>query len=103
MITRLFKSKSSDYDVNIKPYTLPEFIEVTQVNENFADMTNYTKDVFESFRNNLNANAKSHTHLQFAPANAKPKIAKEYVFANARQDCGKKKASVQQCIKIIAV
>ena len=26
---------------------------------------------------------KSHTHLQFAPANATPKIAKEYVFANA--------------------
>ena len=50
----IVKSKSSDYDVNIKPYTLPEFIEVTQVNENFADMTNYTKDVFDSFRNNLN-------------------------------------------------
>ena len=50
----IVKSKSSDYDVNIKPYTLPEFIEVTQVNENFEDMTNYTKDVFESFRNNLN-------------------------------------------------
>ena len=27
--------------------------------------------------------AKSHTHLQFATANATPKIAKEYVFANA--------------------
>ncbi len=26
------------------------------------------------------ANAKSHTHLQFAPAIAKPKIAKEYVL-----------------------
>jgi len=26
---------------------------------------------------------KSHTHSQFAPANAKPKIAKEYAFANA--------------------
>jgi hypothetical protein len=50
----IVKSKSSDYDVNIKPYTLPEFIEVTQVNENFEDMTNYTKDVFDSFRNNLN-------------------------------------------------
>jgi len=30
-----------------------------------------------------NAHAKSHTHLQFAPANAPPKIAKEYVFAHA--------------------
>jgi len=28
-------------------------------------------------------NAISHTHLQFAPTNATPKIAKEYVFANA--------------------
>lgn len=50
----IVKSKSSDFDVNIKPYTLPEFIEVIQVNENFADMTNYTNGVFESFRNNLN-------------------------------------------------
>lgn len=25
-------------------------------------------------------NAKNHTHLQFAPANASPKIAKEYVL-----------------------
>jgi len=49
----IVKSKSSDYDVNIKPYTLPEFIEATQVNENFEDMTNYTKEVFESFRKNL--------------------------------------------------
>ncbi|WP_179346695.1 HsdM family class I SAM-dependent methyltransferase [Winogradskyella ursingii] len=29
------------------------------------------------------ANAKSHTHLQFASANATPKITKEYAFANA--------------------
>ena len=29
------------------------------------------------------ANAKSHTHLQFAPANTTPKITKEYAFANA--------------------
>ncbi len=29
------------------------------------------------------ANAIRHTHLQFAPAKLKPKIAKEYVFANA--------------------
>lgn len=49
----IVKSKSSDYTVNIKPYTLPEFLEVTQVNENFEDMANYTKDVIESFRNNL--------------------------------------------------
>ena len=32
----------------------------------------------------------------------KPKIAKEYVFANASK-FAERKASVQQCIKIIAV
>ncbi len=36
------------------------------------------------------ANAKSHTHLQFAPAKLKPKIAKEYVFANADRRTKKK-------------
>jgi len=38
-----------------------------------------------------NAYAKSHTHLQFAPANAPPKIAKEYVFANADRQTGRKR------------
>lgn len=33
----------------------------------------------------------------------KPKIAKEYIFANANKFAERKKASVQQCIKIIAV
>ncbi|WP_127845300.1 DNA cytosine methyltransferase [Psychroflexus aestuariivivens] len=37
------------------------------------------------------ANAKSHTHLQFAPANTKSKIAKEYVFANAEKQAEEKK------------
>jgi len=32
-----------------------------------------------------------------------PKIAKEYVFANAENQAEWKKASVQHCIKIIAV
>ncbi len=40
-----------------------------------------TKQNTNGARNNTHA--KSHTHLQFAPANAPPKIAKEYVFANA--------------------
>jgi DNA (cytosine-5)-methyltransferase 1 len=35
--------------------------------------------------------AKSHTHLQFAPANTTPKIAKEYVFANAENQLDEKK------------
>jgi hypothetical protein len=37
-----------------------------------------TKQNTNGARNN--AHAKSHTHLQFAPANAPPKIAKEYVL-----------------------
>lgn len=48
------KSKSSDYEVNLKPYTLPEFVEVTQNKNNFDDMKNYTNNVFDSFRKNLN-------------------------------------------------
>ena len=31
----------------------------------------------------MQANAKSHTHLQSLQPTLKPKIAKEYVFANA--------------------
>jgi len=38
-----------------------------------------------------NAYAKSHTHLQFARATAPPKIAKEYVFANADRQTGRKR------------
>jgi len=39
--------------------------------------------------------------LQFAPANATPKIAKEYVFANAENQAERKKASLQQCISVM--
>lgn len=42
---------------------------------------------------NGKANAKSHTHLQFAPSNTPPKIAKEYGFAHAENQAGRKKAS----------
>jgi len=41
----------------------------------------------------LKANAKSHTHLQFARANTTPKIAKEYVFVNAETQAERNKAS----------
>ena len=34
--------------------------------------------------------SKSHTHLQFAPANATPIIAKEYVLAKAQLELNKK-------------
>jgi hypothetical protein len=48
-----------------------------------------TKQNTNGARNNTHA--KSHTHLQFAPANAPPKIAKEYVFANADRQTGRKR------------
>jgi hypothetical protein len=37
--------------------------------------------------------AKSHTHLQFTPATTLPKIAKEYVFANAENQAEWNKTS----------
>jgi|GEM_PF-1869229 len=45
-------------------------------------------------RNGKIANAKSHTHLQFAQAKARPKIAKEYVFANASKFAERKARQV---------
>ena len=39
---------------------------------------------FNNF-SNVKPTLKSHTHLQFTQANATPKIAKEYVFANAEE------------------
>jgi hypothetical protein len=36
------------------------------------------------------ANAQSHTHLQFAPVNATPKIAKEYVLPTLNSELNKK-------------
>ncbi len=47
------------------------------------------------------ANAKRHTHLQFAPANAKAKNCKRVCLCHRYQQNGKK-ASLQQSIKIIA-
>jgi adenine-specific DNA-methyltransferase len=43
--------------------------------------------------------AKSHTHLQFAPTNAKPKIAKEYASANASKFAEKNNESTTTYIK----
>lgn len=50
-----------------------------------------TKQNMNGARNN--AHAKSHTHLQFAPATAPPKITKEYVFANADRQTGRRNTS----------
>lgn len=50
----IVRRRSDEYDVNIKPYDLKEFVEITQVSENFDDMRNYTNGVVEEFRKNLN-------------------------------------------------
>lgn len=50
----IVRSRSNEYDVSLRPYDLQEFVEVTQVCENFEDMKNYTKGVLDEFRNNLN-------------------------------------------------
>lgn len=50
----IVRSKSNEYDVSIKPYDLNEFVDVTMVSENFEDMRNYTNNVIENFKNNLN-------------------------------------------------
>ena len=38
----------------LKPYPISDFVSTTLVNENFEDMQNYTSQVIEDFRNNLN-------------------------------------------------
>lgn len=40
--------------LNIKPYNIQEFVEVTNKKENFSDMEKYTKKVFEIFKSRLN-------------------------------------------------
>lgn len=50
----IVRSRSSEYNVSIKPYDLQEFVGVTQNRANFEDMQGYTSQVIESFRNNLN-------------------------------------------------
>ncbi len=49
----IVRSRSNEYEVNIKSYDLQDFVEVTQASENFDDMRNYTNGVVEEFRNNL--------------------------------------------------
>jgi len=49
----IVKSRSSEYNVSIKPYDLQEFVGITQSQTNFEDMQDYTNQVIEDFRNNL--------------------------------------------------
>jgi hypothetical protein len=50
----IVKSKSNEHDVSIKPYDLKEFVDITMGSQNFDDMRNYTQEVINAFRNNLN-------------------------------------------------
>jgi len=46
----IVQSKSKGYKVNLKPYSLDEFIKITMAKENFKDMESYTKKIFEEFK-----------------------------------------------------
>lgn len=48
------RHKIKEQNLNLKPYPIIEFVEVTLACENFNDMENYTNQVVEDFRNNLN-------------------------------------------------
>ena len=50
----IVKSKSSGYEVKLKPYPVDEFVTVTTEKRNFEDMEQYTNQVIENFKNNLN-------------------------------------------------
>jgi hypothetical protein len=48
------RHKIKEQNFYLKPYTIPEFIDTTLTNQNFADMETYTNKVIDDFRNNLN-------------------------------------------------
>ena len=50
----IVRHKIKDQSFNLKPYSIPEFIDITLTSNNFKDMENYTVQVIEKFRNNLN-------------------------------------------------
>lgn len=50
----IVRHKIKDQSFNLKPYSISEFIDTTLTANNFNDMENYTSQVIEDFRNNLN-------------------------------------------------
>jgi len=50
----IVKHKIKGQSINLKPYSISEFIDTTLSTNNFNDMENYTSQVIEYFRNNLN-------------------------------------------------
>ncbi len=50
----IVQSKSTNYIVNIKPYSLEDFVDITIRKENFKDMEEYSSKILNEFRKNLN-------------------------------------------------
>lgn len=50
----IVRHKIKEQSFNLKPYSISEFIDTTLITENLKDMENYTSQVIEDFRNNLN-------------------------------------------------
>lgn len=48
----IVKHKSKEQSINIKPYSIPEFIDATLKTDNFNDMGNYTNQIINDFKNN---------------------------------------------------
>ncbi len=46
--------RNPEHNLYLKPYSIDEFVTVTKEKRNFEDMENYTKQVFDTFRKNLN-------------------------------------------------
>ena len=49
----IVRHKVSEQNFYLKPYSISEFIDTTLINQNFADMENYTNEVMIDFRKNL--------------------------------------------------
>ncbi len=49
----IVRHKIKEQSFNLKPYSIPEFIDVTLASDNFMDMEIYTNQVVEEFRSNL--------------------------------------------------
>jgi len=50
----IVQSKSKGYKVNLKPYSVEDFVKITLKKENFVDMEQYAQNVIDEFRKNLN-------------------------------------------------
>lgn len=49
----IIKNRKDGFKINIKPYSINDFISVTTKKENFKDMEGYTKNIFSEFKSNL--------------------------------------------------